>query len=166
MAFHFNVGRVGQALSDILREATYGLDELGKLPLRGIAVPFGSDAEMVLKSIANTVQYDVNGEFDTLLGKLGLGPIFDEDAKGPPGVNARFIVEWVGQDLDKLDRLIRKIDAASGPAAGGTPALDCGSLLMLLQAVGAPMFGALALLHDDLRPLLGVVPPPAEDDRH
>ena len=162
-----NVMVVRQALSAIGSEAAYGLRELGKLEAEGRGTEFLAETRAALEALGNTIRFDANNEYLTLLGKIGIGEVFDLDAKGPPSVNARFILKWVMEDLVKLNALIQKVRAAC-PAGGVTRVeLDCSLLAMLLEAVATGMLGAFGTLRRELGKLLGEgVSPDGEGANH
>ena len=141
-----DIGVVGAAIRHIGGESEYGLKELKRLESEGRGTEFLGEGRVVLEAIRNTVMFDVSNEYHTLLGKLGLGPIHDPDAKGAPSVNAWLILQWLMQDLVKLNKLIRKVHDVCVAGSTSKADMDCGLFVMLLQAVGTQMlrsYGAL-----------------------
>jgi hypothetical protein len=145
---------IGQSITRIREEAEYGLKEVSRLQSEGKAMDVGPQIREALEAIRNTAIFDVNDEYETLLGKLGAGPVNDPDARGPPSVNARFIVEWLASDLAKVDQLIHELRAIEPGTSTQSTAWDHGLLVMLLEALGSEMLRAHAALHDELQPLL------------
>jgi hypothetical protein len=144
-----NPERVGEALSRIGAEVQYAQTELQKLKPEGDAQERTDEAGAAFEAIYKTIQFDVSSEWATLLQKLGLGPLYDVNAIGPPEVNARFILDWLWDDLASLEKVIRRSDeSAESPTLG-----------VLLRAVGTEMLTAFAVLQDELEPLLKRSPP-------
>jgi hypothetical protein len=143
-----------RSITRVRDEAELGLTEIRRLHSEGRTADVGPEMRQVLEAIRNTAMFDVNDEYHTLLGKLGAGPVNDFDAKGPPSVNARFIVEWLASDLAKLHELIRRLRAIDHGKSTPSTASDYSLLVTLLEAVGSEMLQAHAALHDELRPLL------------
>ena len=145
-----DIGVVGAAIRHIGGESEYGLKELKRLESEGRGTEFIGEAHAVLEAIRNTVMFDVLNEYHTLLGKLGLGPIHDPDAKGAPSVNAGFIVKWLREDLVKLNELIQKAHDACVSGSTSNADMNHGLFVMLLQAVGTEMLGSYGALRREL----------------
>lgn len=148
-----NVGVIEAAIGHMGGEAEYGLEKLRRLDSEGRGTEFLAEARAVLEAIRTTVMFDVKNEYHTLLGKLGIAPVYDPDAQGPPSVNVGFILRWLGDDLVQLNQLIRKVRGSG--AAGSTlrPDADRDLLELLLEAVGTEMLRSYSLLGEALEQL-------------
>jgi hypothetical protein len=146
-------GSIRQSLLKIRAEADYGLTELKTLEAEGRATEFHAEAMGVLSSVRDTVIFDVENEWQTLMQKLGVGPVVDADAVGPVSVNAAFIVSWLRSDLLALDRLITRL-RTTPPIGDSKASPDLGVLVLLLEAVGGSTVAALGNVRRELGPVL------------
>ena len=149
-----NVGVIEAAIGHLGGEAEYGLKELRQLESEGRGTDFLAEARAVLEGIRTTVIFDVKNEYHTLLGKLGLAPVHDPDAQGPPSVNVRLILSWLRDDLVLLDQLIRKVRESCTAGSTLRPDADRGLLVLLLETVGTEMLKSYSSLREALELLL------------
>ena len=140
----------------IRAEAEFALQELKRLDAEGLGSEDMSQAREALYAIRVTATYDVMGECATLMQKLGVGPMNDPDAKGPPSVNAKFIVSWLFEDLRRLHGIIQAFESKSAGAQPPESNLErhLDILVFLLMEAGVQMYQAWDEIHNALTPLL------------
>jgi hypothetical protein len=141
---------VARALHRLVAEANHGLMELSKLEKEGRGTEVLPEAVKAREAIRATAMFDAKGEYETLLQKLGRGPVVDKDAVGPVAVNVKMIRNWFLADLARLNSVIERTDAMK--AGTHDSAVESNNQMsgMLLRALGAEMLEAFGKMADAL----------------
>jgi hypothetical protein len=150
MSGNVPLDEVKPALQCFVSAADYGLKELNTLGEKARRAGFFLAALEALKEIRKTAAVDAKREYETLLQKLGLGPVVDADAVGRPKDNADRIREWIWADLATLNSIVRQMDAVIGNTDISGVESNNQIAVRVLRAVATDMLDGLANLNSAL----------------